>query len=105
MSGDGCDSVCEVDDVLVEEPKEPEFDTVDEVEEVVAVEKEEEPIEVVFEIAECGNGVLEEGERCDDGNAVDNDGCSYRCRIEPRPVVAVPVEIVEEKLQDDESVS
>jgi len=27
----------------------------------------------------CGNGVLEKGETCDDGNAMDSDGCSRDC--------------------------
>jgi cysteine-rich repeat protein len=31
---------------------------------------------------ECGNGVVEPGEQCDDGNPVDGDGCDEFCRIE-----------------------
>ena len=31
---------------------------------------------------ECGNGILEAGEQCDDGNKVDGDGCSANCTIE-----------------------
>jgi len=31
----------------------------------------------------CGNGVLNAGEQCDDGNRIDRDGCSSRCLIEP----------------------
>jgi cysteine-rich repeat protein len=27
----------------------------------------------------CGNGVIEPGEQCDDGNDVDSDGCSNQC--------------------------
>jgi cysteine-rich repeat protein len=30
----------------------------------------------------CGNGVVESGEECDDGNLVDGDGCSSDCKIE-----------------------
>lgn len=30
----------------------------------------------------CGNGVLESGEACDDGNNVDNDGCNSSCLVE-----------------------
>lgn len=30
----------------------------------------------------CGNGVLEVGEDCDDGNTTDTDGCSATCSIE-----------------------
>ena len=33
----------------------------------------------------CGNGVLEEGEVCDDGNAIDGDGCASDCTEEPLP--------------------
>ena len=30
----------------------------------------------------CGNGVVDPGEACDDGNTADNDGCSATCGIE-----------------------
>ena len=30
----------------------------------------------------CGNGVLEAGEECDDGNQVSGDGCSASCQVE-----------------------
>jgi cysteine-rich repeat protein len=30
----------------------------------------------------CGNGILDEGEQCDDGNRVNGDGCSAECEIE-----------------------
>ncbi len=30
----------------------------------------------------CGNGILESGEECDDGNTADNDGCSSTCQNE-----------------------
>jgi TonB family protein len=33
----------------------------------------------------CGNGSLEVGEQCDDGNTLDGDGCSASCRTEARP--------------------
>ncbi|MGO9291479.1 MAG: DUF4215 domain-containing protein [Polyangia bacterium] len=32
----------------------------------------------------CGNGVLDPGERCDDGNRVNGDGCNAFCQIEAR---------------------
>ena len=31
---------------------------------------------------ECGDGILQPGEACDDGGVSDNDGCSARCTIE-----------------------
>ncbi|MDD5075160.1 MAG: S-layer homology domain-containing protein, partial [Candidatus Peribacteraceae bacterium] len=34
----------------------------------------------------CGNGMLESGEQCDDGNTQDSDGCSSICIIVPEPV-------------------
>jgi cysteine-rich repeat protein len=34
-------------------------------------------------LVECGNGVQEIGEQCDDGNDVSNDGCSATCTLEP----------------------
>ncbi len=33
----------------------------------------------------CGNGILETGEECDDGNTVSGDGCSSTCQIETPP--------------------
>jgi len=32
-------------------------------------------------IQNCGNGVLDFGEECDDNNAVDGDGCTSQCRV------------------------
>jgi cysteine-rich repeat protein len=36
----------------------------------------------------CGNGVLQTGEECDDGNTVDSDGCSSTCQLENQAPVA-----------------
>jgi cysteine-rich repeat protein len=32
----------------------------------------------------CGDGIVEAGEQCDDGNTTPGDGCSATCAIEPR---------------------
>ena len=48
--------------------------------------------DVVFSSAApnvCGNGVLESGEDCDDGNQTNSDGCSASCSIEG----AIPTEV------------
>jgi cysteine-rich repeat protein len=34
------------------------------------------------ELPECGNGVVESGEECDDGNPTANDGCNADCRFD-----------------------
>jgi cysteine-rich repeat protein len=39
----------------------------------------------------CGNGVVEAGEQCDDGNTNNGDGCSSTCQIEVRPPTAFRV--------------
>jgi cysteine-rich repeat protein len=41
--------------------------------------------------AVCGNGTVEAGEQCDDGNTVNGDGCSATCRTEvkPRPLAVI----------------
>ena len=36
--------------------------------------------------AVCGNGIVEAGEPCDDGNTTDGDGCSSTCTTETAPV-------------------
>jgi fibro-slime domain-containing protein len=49
----------------------------------------------------CGDGMIEAGEQCDDGNSVPGDGCSGTCQIEPgytcptpgRPCVSTIVQI------------
>ena len=33
----------------------------------------------------CGDGVVDAGEECDDGNVAGADGCSATCRVEPPP--------------------
>lgn len=38
----------------------------------------------------CGDGVLNGGEECDDGNARPGDGCSGLCRVEPNYVCPTP---------------
>ncbi|HEY6175053.1 MAG TPA: DUF4215 domain-containing protein, partial [Kofleriaceae bacterium] len=38
----------------------------------------------------CGDGDLETGEQCDDGNAMPGDGCSASCQIEPGWVCISP---------------
>lgn len=40
-----------------------------------------------FEVTECGNGAIETGEMCDDGNTVNGDGCSATCGVEVAPTV------------------
>lgn len=32
-------------------------------------------------IPECGNAIVEEDEQCDDGNAIESDGCNPDCRL------------------------
>lgn len=31
----------------------------------------------------CGNGIVEDGEQCDDGNLANGDGCNASCYVEP----------------------
>lgn len=58
-------------------------DSNDDSNDTVAI-KEKEPKEKVFATVEegCGNGVLENSEKCDDGNKKDGDGCNRFCGIE-----------------------
>src|SRR5207249_455274 len=40
------------------------------------------PILSLLEEGQCGDGVLDPGEECDDGNVQSGDGCSATCRPE-----------------------
>jgi TonB family protein len=44
----------------------------------------------------CGNGSVEAGEQCDDGNTAGGDGCSATCRVEvrPPPTATVPPSVL-----------
>ncbi|HWA28497.1 MAG TPA: thiol-activated cytolysin family protein [Lacunisphaera sp.] len=33
-------------------------------------------------VPECGNGIVEDSEQCDDGNTISGDGCSEACELE-----------------------
>ncbi len=68
LSGDGCSSKCEIEkgykcpeagEACVKDGGDNDDDT-----------------------AVCGNGKIESGETCDDGNAEGGDGCSAKCKIE-----------------------
>ena len=39
----------------------------------------------------CGNGALEPGEQCDDGNTISGDGCSSQCKLECDWLCGMPV--------------
>ncbi len=39
----------------------------------------------------CGNGLLDPGENCDDGNSVSGDGCSDTCQVEPGWTCTPPI--------------
>lgn len=42
-------------------------------------------LDAVLNPAVCGNGILDGNEECDDGNAINGDGCSTACKLEPLP--------------------
>jgi len=50
----------------------------------------------------CGNGVLESGEQCDDGNTVSGDGCSSTCQTEQVGSVDVRVLMSSDDAEEDE---
>jgi cysteine-rich repeat protein len=50
----------------------------------------------------CGNGTVEAGEQCDDGNTADGDGCSASCTIETAPLPECGNGIVEPGEQCDD---
>ena len=54
----------------------------------------------------CGNGVLESGEQCDDGNTVDGDGCNSVCELEQEEGVCGDGELnIGEECDDGNTIS
>ncbi|RME61595.1 MAG: DUF4215 domain-containing protein [Candidatus Dadabacteria bacterium] len=54
----------------------------------------------------CGNGIKEEGEECDDGNVLSEDGCSSTCKNEPQePVCGNGILEAREECDDGNTVS
>ena len=49
-------------------------------------------------ISSCGNGVIDSGEECDDGNTLDDDGCSNACTIESNFVCSGEPSVCEENV-------
>jgi cysteine-rich repeat protein len=41
-------------------------------------------------VSNCGNGIIDQNEQCDDGNTVNGDGCSSTCQVESGAVCATP---------------
>src|SRR5205085_946778 len=68
ISGDGCDASCHVEKSVCGMACN-----------VAACKKSLEDATTPF----CGNGRLDQGEQCDDGNCVSGDGCSAQCTNEP----------------------
>ena len=47
------------------------------------LELRRQPEQVVGQFcSQCGNGQVEQGEECDDGNTISGDGCTMDCQIE-----------------------
>jgi len=48
------------------------------------------PLNLGKECVNCGNGTVDAGEQCDDGNRLDNDGCTANCQLacDPSPNAA-----------------
>ncbi len=58
----------------------------------LAEDEDEEPVVIVVGPA-CGDGNLDASEMCDDGNAVDGDGCSSSCEMEVEGEIEIGVQI------------
>lgn len=42
---------------------------------------------------ECGNGIIQGNQKCDDGNRNDGDGCSSTCQFDQAASVALPLAV------------
>jgi len=55
--------------------------------------------------AACGNGTVDAGEACDDGNTKDGDGCSSQCLVETTDPFAIGMIIVTEIMKNPKLVA
>jgi cysteine-rich repeat protein len=53
-----------------------------------------------FEVADCSNGFLEEGETCDDSNTISGDGCNSNCQAEGAPNCGDGITVANEECDD-----
>ena len=44
-------------------------------------------VNICINVQSCGNGRIEAGEQCDDGNKNDGDGCNNACKIEQKLII------------------
>lgn len=58
------------------------FDTCPELPNVEQIDTDGDGAGDACDVNNCGNGVFETGERCDDGNSTDGDGCTSACQTE-----------------------
>ncbi len=94
-NGDACNRRCEIEEVPEIPDEEPE-----EVENPeIVIGDPTGPFFGAALLTQCGNGILEISEQCDDGNLNNGDGCNLSCLIEAplRPVIEIitPGELVE----------
>lgn len=96
--GLGEEEVADVDAEDIDEDEEP----IEEDGEDIGDGEEEEEIEAPF----CGDGVVDDGEECDDGNPEDGDGCSSFCEIEVFQAEAqgeIAIELIVDDLSSNEA--
>lgn len=63
-------------------------------------------IQIIDPAFNCGNGVLQVGEECDDSNRISNDGCSSECFLESTLVAAASIcgnGVLEQREECDDS--
>ncbi len=87
LSGDGCNSACASETTLVPVTSSSSA-AVSQAATVSSAPAVAAPVEQPVMPA-CGNYRVENGEQCDDGNALSGDGCSPSCLLENRPSLPV----------------
>ena len=82
LDGDGCSRDCKSDESCGNGQVDPTAHIPEQCDDGPNNSKLGDPCSAACQLVKCGNGVVEQGEQCDDSNITSGDGCSATCQRE-----------------------